>query len=141
MVVKTGCSASLIALHEACRALQSGDANGAIVAGTSLIMAPATTAAMTAEGILSPEGSCKTFDADADGFVRAEAITSIYIKPLADALRDNNPVRAIIRGTGTNADGRSASLMSPNGEAHEELMRSVYAQAGLDPADTAFVEV
>ncbi len=56
-----------------------------------LIMAPATTAAMTAEGILSPEGSCKTFDADADGFVRAEAITSIYIKPLADALRTTTP--------------------------------------------------
>ena len=56
--IKTGCSASPVGLHEACRALQSGDCTAAIVAGTNLIMGPITTAAMTEEGILSPEGSC-----------------------------------------------------------------------------------
>jgi acyl transferase domain-containing protein len=96
---------------------------------------------MTADGILSPEGSCKTFDASADGFARAEAITAIYIKPLEDAIRDGNPIRSVIRATGTNSDGKSASLMSPNGKAHEKLMRSIYAHAKLDPRDTAFVEV
>jgi len=94
MVVKTGCSASLVALHEAFRALQSGDCSGALVAGTSLIMGPTTTAAMFAEGILSPEASCKTFDASADGFARAEAITCVYVKLLEDAIRDGNPIRA-----------------------------------------------
>ena len=141
MVVKTGCSASLVALHEACRALQSGDCNAAIVAGTNLIMGPATTAAMTQEGILSPEGSCKTFDAAADGFARAEAINAIYIKKLSDARRDANPIRAIIRSTGTNSDGRSQGLMTPNGEAQEALMRKVYADAGLTASDTGYVEV
>jgi acyl transferase domain-containing protein len=95
---------------------------------------------MSADGLLSPEGSCKTFDATADGFARAEAVTAVYIKPLRDAIRDGNPIRAVIRGTATNSDGNSASLMSPNGEAHEELMRKVYAHAGLNPKDTAFVE-
>ncbi|OJI89152.1 hypothetical protein ASPTUDRAFT_134297 [Aspergillus tubingensis CBS 134.48] len=140
LVIKTGCSASLVALHEACRALQTGDATGAIVAGTNLIMGPTTTAAMTAEGILSPEGSCKTFDAKADGFARAEAITAVYIKPLAAAIRDGNVIRAVIRATGSNSDGKSQSLMSPNGAAHEALMRQVYEDAGLDPAETAYVE-
>ena len=141
MVIKTGCSASLVALHEACRALQNGDCTSAIVAGTNLIMGPTTTAAMTQEGILSAEASCKTFDSAADGFARAEAITAIYIKPLDRALKDGNPVRAIVRNTGTNSDGKSASLMSPNGRSHELLMRKVYEGAGLDPEETAFVEV
>jgi acyl transferase domain-containing protein len=140
VVIKTGCSASLIALHEACRALQNGDATSAVVAGTSLITTPSITAELTAEGILSPNGSCRTFDADADGFARAEAITAVYINPLEDAIRDGNPIRAVICGTGTNSNGRSASLFSPNGEAQEDLMRDVYASAGLDPRHTAFVE-
>jgi acyl transferase domain-containing protein len=141
IVVKTGCSASLVALHEACRAIQGGDATGAVVAGTSLIMTPTVTAAFTEEGIVSPDGSCKTFDASANGFARAEAITAIYVKPLQAALRDGNAVRAVIRATGTNSDGKSRSLLSPNGAAQEALMRKIYLDAGLDPADTAFVEV
>lgn len=141
MVIKTGCSASLVGLHEACRALQSGDCVGAIVAGTNLIMGPSTTAAMTKEGILSPEGSCKTFDAAADGYARGEAVTAVYIKPLADAVRDGNPIRAVIRGTGTNSDGRSEGLMTPNSKSHEALMRRVYKETGLKPEETAMVEV
>ena len=141
MVIKTGCSASLVGLHEACRALQSGDCTSAIVAGTNLILGPTTTAAMTQEGILSCEGSCKTFDAAADGFARGEAITAVYIKLLDDALKDRNPIRAVVRNTGTNSDGKSASILSPNGKSHELLMKKVYQDAGLDPAETAFVEV
>jgi acyl transferase domain-containing protein len=140
-VVKTACSASLVALHEACRSISCGDSKAAIVAGTSLIMGPMTTAAMSAQGILSPDGSCKTFDAAADGFARGEAITAVYIKPLEDAIRDGNPIRSVIRATGTNSDGRSHGIMNPRAEAHEALMRQVYASAGLDPRETAFVEV
>ncbi|SPN98494.1 related to polyketide synthase [Cephalotrichum gorgonifer] len=139
-VVKTGCSASLVGLHEACRAIQAGDATSAIVAGTSIIMTPSISASFTSEGILSPDGSCKTFDEKANGFARAEAITSVYVKPLGAALRDGNPIRAVIRGTGTNSDGRSKGLLSPNDKAQEALMRKVYFDNGLDPGDTAYVE-
>ena len=141
MVIKSGCSASLIALHEACRSLNAGDCVGAIVAGANLIVGPTTTAAMFQEGILSPEGSCNTFDAAADGFARAEAINTIYIKKLSDALRDGNPIRGIIRNTGTNSDGRSHGLMNPNSDAHEALIRKVYSDACLLPSETGYVEV
>lgn len=104
-------------------------------------MGPTTSVVMTHEGILSPDGSCKTFDAEADGFARAEAINTVYIKRLSDAIRDGNPVRAIIRNTGSNSDGKSQGIMQPNGQAHEALMRKVYADAGLHPRETAFVEV
>jgi acyl transferase domain-containing protein len=141
MVIKTGCSASLVALHEACRALQKGDCDGALVGGTSLIMGPTTTAAMAGEDLLSPDGSCKTFDANANGFARGEAINAVFVKRLKDALHDKNPIRAIIRSTGTNSDGRSQGLMAPNSDAQEALIRKVYLDAGLDPRETAFVEV
>jgi acyl transferase domain-containing protein len=141
LVIKTGCSASLVALHEACRAISAGDAKSAIVAGTSIILAPNTTESFSSGGVLSPDGSCKTFDASANGYARAEAINAIYVKPLSAALRDGNPVRAIIRGTGTNSDGKSNGLLQPNGQAQEMLIRRVYGECGLDPNETAYVEV
>ena len=141
MVIKTGCSASMVSLHEACRAIQGGDCSAAIVAGANLILGPATTAEETAEEILSPEGSSKTFDAAADGFARAEAINAIFIKKLDDAIGDKNPIRAVIRNTGTNSDGKSSSIMQPNSHSHELLMRKVYKDARLDPRFTGFVEV
>lgn len=141
MVIKTGCSASLIALHEACRAIQKGDATAAVVAGTSIIMTPTLTATMSGKELLASDGSCKTFDASANGYARAEAITAVYVKRLEDALRDGNPIRAVIRGTATNCDGKSQNLVSPNGIAQEKLVRKAYEDAGLDPRDTAFIEV
>nr|ALQ32886.1 putative polyketide synthase [Fusarium miscanthi] len=140
MVIKTGCSSSAVALHEACRAIQRGDASSAIVGGANMIMTPALTATMSSGEVLAPDASCKTFDAAADGYARAEAITAIYIKPLFDAIRDGNPIRAIVRGTAVNCDGKCVSLVTPNGAAHEALMRNAYRDTGLDPKDTAFVE-
>ncbi|KAI1760054.1 hypothetical protein GGR53DRAFT_106147 [Hypoxylon sp. FL1150] len=140
MVVRTACSASLVALHEACRALQFGDASAAVVAGTNLVLGPSLTALMTAEGVLSPDGSCKSFDALANGYARAEGVTAVYIKPLTDAIRDGNPIRAVIRGTAANSDGKSQGMLVPRGEALESLMEKIYSDAGLNPSDTAFVE-
>lgn len=140
-VVKTACSSSLIALHNAVRAVQNRDCDAAIVSGSNLNMGPITTASMTQEGIMSPEGSCKTFDAHADGYGRGEAINAIYIKPLSHAIRDGNPIRAVIRNTGVNQDGQSTGLFATSIEAQEALMRKAYADAGLDPAETAMVEV
>lgn len=141
MTIRTACSASLVALHEACAAIHTGDIKAAVVGGTSLILGPSTTALMSEEGVLSPEGSCKTFDASADGYVRAEGITAIYIKRLDDAIRDGNPIRAIVRGTATNSDGKSQGMLQPRAETQESLMRNVYDRAGLDPGETIFVEV
>ncbi|KAI8956900.1 hypothetical protein F5Y11DRAFT_125320 [Daldinia sp. FL1419] len=140
MVIRTACSASLIALNEACRAVQFGDASAAIVAGSNLILGPSLSMLMTSEGVLSPDGSCKSFDAEANGYARAEGVTAIYVKRLTDAIRDGNPIRAVIRGTAANSDGKSQGMLVPKGEALESLMRKVYSDSGLNPAETAFVE-
>ncbi|KAJ5675621.1 polyketide synthase [Penicillium macrosclerotiorum] len=143
MVIRTGCSAALVALHEACLAINRGDCEAAIVGGANLIMAPGMTTAMTEQGVLAPDGSCKTFSADANGYARGEAVTAIFIKPLADAIRDGNPVRAVIRATASNSDGKGTAggIQVPNDIAQEAMIRRAYELAGIqDYSETAFVE-
>lgn len=143
MVVRTGCSAGLVALHEACLAISRGDCEGAIVGGANLIMAPGMTTAMSEQGVISPDGSCKSFSADANGYARGEGISAIFIKPLDDAIRDGNPVRAVIRSTASNSDGRGAGIGThvPNDISHEAMIRRAYEVAGIaDYSQTAFVE-
>ncbi|KND94632.1 Lovastatin diketide synthase LovF [Tolypocladium ophioglossoides CBS 100239] len=143
MLVRTGCSAALVALHEACLAVSRGDCEGAIVGGANLILAPGMPAAMTEQGVFAPDGSCKSFSAEANGYARGEAISAIYIKPLAAALRHGNPVRAVIRATASNSDGKGTAggILVPNDVAQEAMIRRAYALAGIaDYSETAFVE-
>lgn len=97
---------------------------------------------MTEQGIVSPGGRSRTFDASADGYGRGEAINALYIKRLDDAIRDGNPVRAVIRNSGHNCDGKSANLAAPSSEAHEAVIRATYLSSGLAPEnwDVPFVE-
>lgn len=141
MTIRTGCSSSLIGLHEACQAIYSGECHSALVAGTNLIMTPTMTVAMTEQGVLSPTGLCKTFDAKADGYARGEAINAVFIKKLSDALSDGDPIRAVIRATATNCDGKTPGLACPSSESHAAVMRRAYQVARLtDFSKTAFVE-
>ncbi|PKX91350.1 type I polyketide synthase [Aspergillus novofumigatus IBT 16806] len=140
MTTKTGCSSSLICLHAACQALLNGDCDSAIVGGTNLIMSPGMTVAMSQQGVLSPSGSCKTFDAAADGYARAEAINAIYIKKLSDAIAHGDPIRAVIRSTATNCDGKTPGLAVPSSETHEAMIRRAYKVAGLPASQTGYVE-
>nr|ALQ32752.1 putative polyketide synthase [Fusarium anthophilum] len=138
--IKAGCSSSLIALHEAVRAIGAGDCDGAIVAGTNLIFSPTMSMAMTEQGVLSPDASCKTFDEKANGYARGEAINAIFLKPLDNALRDGDPIRAVVRATSSNSDGKTPGMSMPSSESHEALIRRAYQEVCLDPKDTCFVE-
>jgi acyl transferase domain-containing protein len=82
-------------------------------------------------GVLSKGVSSKSFDADADGYARGEAVSMIYVKKLEDAIRDGNPIRAVIRSAVSNADGKTSGLTKPSGAIHESLIRSAYRAAGL----------
>lgn len=140
MTIRTGCSSALVGLDEACQALMNGHCNAAIVGGTNIIVSPTMTQHMTQQGVLAPDGSCKTFDAEANGYARGEAVNAIYIKKLEDALRDGDPVRAVIRSTFQNCDGKTAGLTNPSSHAHEQMMRTAYRNAGLPVSQTAFIE-
>lgn len=140
MTIRTACSSSLYCLHVACQSLYSGDCSAAIVAGTSLILNPYMTQALTDQNVLSPTGCCKTFDANANGFVRGEAVTAVLIKRLDDAIRDGDPIRAVIRSTAINSDGKTPGLTHPSLESQENMIRRAYEVAGVDVSETAYVE-
>ncbi|KAJ4364877.1 hypothetical protein N0V95_000627 [Ascochyta clinopodiicola] len=141
MTIRTACSSALVGVNEACASIQRGICESAIVAGGNLILAPGTTQQMTEKGILSPEGSCKSFSADADGYARGEAFTAVFLKPLDAAVRDGNPIRAVIRAAVSNSDGKTQGITQPSGIAHEAMIRLAYKQAGItDFCKTAYFE-
>ncbi|GKZ35950.1 type I Iterative Polyketide synthase (PKS) [Aspergillus brasiliensis] len=141
MTCRTACSSSLVALHEACQAIALGDCPSAIVGGSSLIFTPTMTTNMSQAGALSPDGICKTFDAEANGYARAEGVCVLYIKKLDDAIRDKDPVRGVIRAVATNFDGRTNHITVPSSAGQESLIRKAYRKAHLaNLAETAFVE-
>lgn len=105
-----------------------------------MISFPTDITSMGHHGFLSQEGRCFSFDHRADGYARGEGVGTVIVKRLSDALRDGNTIRAVIRGTGVNQDGRTAGISLPSSAAQERLMRTVYASAGLDFNDTMMVE-
>ncbi|KAF2799249.1 hypothetical protein K505DRAFT_332798 [Melanomma pulvis-pyrius CBS 109.77] len=125
MTCKTGCSASMVALDTACKAIAREDCESAVVGGTKLILS------LSKYGVNSPDGRCRSFDADASVYGRGEAVSSLYIKRLDDAIRDGNLIRGVIRATLCNDDGKTPGITQPNTHAHESLIRKTYALAGL----------
>ncbi|KAL6897583.1 polyketide synthase [Trichoderma evansii] len=141
MTIKTACSSSLVGLDMACQAIRKGDCDGALICGVSLIFSPTMYIALSDQGVLSPGGICKTFDSAADGYGRGEAVNAVYIKKLSQALKDGDEIRAVIRGTSVNTDGRTNGMLTPSPVVQEALIRQAYRQAGIeDLSATAFFE-
>lgn len=141
ITTRTACSASLTSLNEACNAIHAGDCDSAIIASANILYSPRTTVVMQEHGVLSQDGLCKTFDADADGYARGEAVSAIYVKRLRDAMRDGDPVRSVIRSTCVNSCGHGPTITAPSTAAQEKLMRRGHELAGVtDFSKTAMVE-
>lgn len=98
LVIDTACSSSLYCLHAACTALENGDCGAAVVASANLIQSVEQYLGMEKAGVLSPTGTCRTFSDLADGYARADAVCAMYLKRVSDAVRDKDPIRAVIRG-------------------------------------------
>ncbi|RFU36270.1 hypothetical protein B7463_g122, partial [Scytalidium lignicola] len=140
VMLDTACSSSLVAFHLACQSLRSGEATSAIVGGCNLILNPDFFILLSGPGFLGPDGKCHTFDSKANGYGRGEGVASIVLKPLDAALRDEDPIRAIIRGTATNHDGKTPGISLPSQKAQEDLIRATYKSAGLEMNQTGYFE-
>lgn len=143
MTIDTACSGSLVGLDVACRYLASHEISGALVAGANLYLSPEHNMdSGPMKGASSLSGRCHTFDVKADGYIKAEAINCVMLKRLSDAERDGDAIRAIIRGTATNSDGRTPGIASPSSEAQAAAIRAAYANAGItDLSATGYIEV
>ncbi len=140
LAIDTACSSSLVAVHLACRSIWDGESDLAMAGGVNLILLPEVLASFKKAGFLSAEGRCKTFDSQADGYVRGEGAGMVVLKPLSRALADGDRIYAVIRGGAINQDGRSNGLTAPNRRAQEAVLRDAYARAGVSPGEVDFIE-
>ncbi|GAB7365805.1 hypothetical protein MBLNU230_g7138t1 [Neophaeotheca triangularis] len=138
--VDTACSSSLTALHLAVESIRRGECSMALVGGAFLQVSPMLLSHMAAIGAVSENGISYSFDSRANGYGRGEGAGCLVLRRTEDAVQAGDSVRAIIRNTGVNHCGRSQGITVPSQVAQTELIRSVYASAGLDPSETAFVE-
>jgi long-subunit acyl-CoA synthetase (AMP-forming)/3-oxoacyl-(acyl-carrier-protein) synthase len=139
-MVDTACSSALVALHRARRSLLAGECDLAIAGGVSALLSPELFLSFSKAGMLSPEGRCKTFSANADGYVRGEGVGAVVLKPLTAALADDDPIHAVIRSSAVNHGGRASSFTSPNPTAQARVLVTAYEEAGMDPATVSYIE-
>jgi malonyl CoA-acyl carrier protein transacylase len=140
LAIDTACSSSLVAVHSACLHLRAGECRAALAGGVNIILSPEITMAFSRARMMAADGRCKTFDAAADGFVRAEGCGVVVLKRLSDAQADGDNILAVIRGAAVNQDGRSSGLTVPNGSAQEAVMRQALANARVEPSQIDYVE-
>jgi acyl transferase domain-containing protein len=140
LAIDTACSASLVAIHEACQSLRVEETDLALAGGVNVLFSPEITMALSRAQMMAPDGRCKAFSAAADGFVRSEGCGVLALKRLDDAVRDGDRVLAVIRGTALNQDGRSSGLTAPNGQSQREVIRAAVADAGIAPEAVSYVE-
>ncbi|WP_200881789.1 type I polyketide synthase, partial [Streptomyces rimosus] len=138
--VEGACASSLMAVHAACQALRSGEVEVALAGGTQLALGPELVASFARWEGYSPTGRSRPFDAQADGFVRAEGCGVVVLKRLAEALRDGDRVLAVLRGSAVNVNGMGTRLTAPSAAAQVEVYRTALACAGVDPGDVGMVE-
>ena len=136
----TACSSSLVAIHLACKSLRGGETNLALAAGVNAILSPELNINFSAANMMAPDGHCKTFDADADGYVRGEGCAVLILKRLSDAITNADPILALIRGSAVNHDGRSGGLTAPNGPAQTAVIRGALGDAGIAPEEISYIE-
>ncbi len=138
--VDTACSSSLLSTHLACQSLRRGECDMALAGGAHLLLLPGMTVCFCRARMLAPDGRCKTFDANADGYVRSEGSGMLVLKRLSDALAAGDTIHALVRGSATNQDGASGGLTVPSGPAQEEVIRAALRDGGVDPAEVGYIE-
>ncbi|MER6678315.1 beta-ketoacyl synthase N-terminal-like domain-containing protein [Streptomyces sp. NPDC000983] len=140
ITVDTACSSGLSAVAAAVSGLRAGDFDTALVGASNVCVAGWMPAAMAYMGALSPSGSCSPFSPRADGYVRGEGALCFVLRRLDDALRDGDPVMAVIVGSATNHDGRSGGLTRTDAGSQTRLLRRALTQAGLSPRTMGYLE-
>ena len=136
--IDTACSSSLVALHKACQSIESGECSLAIVAGVNILLDPQISVAFANAGMLAPDGHCKTFSQEANGYVRGEGVGAIILQKASEAKQEK--IYAIVAGTAVNHDGKTNGLTAPSGPAQEEVIRSALQRAGLAAEKISFIE-
>jgi len=139
--IDTACSSSLNAIHSAIQSLQYGDCELALAGGVNLLLTPTRHISFSKMGMLSPTGTCKTFDDTADGYVRGEGAAFLLLKPLERAIADGDTIHGVIKGSAVNHCGETYTLTYPSARAQAEVIVAAHERADVPVASLGFVEL
>ncbi|MEW2258477.1 SDR family NAD(P)-dependent oxidoreductase [Streptomyces sp. NPDC047869] len=140
VVVDTACSASLVAVHQACESIRRGECSYALAGGVNVSAHPDKYVHLSHRTMLSTDGKCRAFGAGGSGYVPGEGVGAVLLKRLSDAVRDGDTVHAVIRATAVNHGGRTSGFTVPNPQAQQALVEQALAAAGVDARTIGCVE-
>ncbi|WAM54403.1 type I polyketide synthase [Vreelandella venusta] len=140
MSLDTACSSSMVAFHQACQSIRSGETNMALAGGISLHLHPYGFIIFSKASMLSPTGRCQVFDEAGNGYVRSEGAGLFLLKDYDQAVADGDNILAVVAGSAVNTDGHKSGLTVPNPSAQIDLMRRAYEQAGISPDEIDYLE-
>ncbi|MFD9223064.1 type I polyketide synthase [Streptomyces sp. NPDC060064] len=140
LTVDTACSSSLVAVHLACTALRSGECDLALAGGVNIVVGSVLDEIYAQSGLAAPDGRCKPFSEAANGIGRGEGVGVVALRLLEDAVRDGDPVHAVILGSAVNQDGRSNGIMAPHRASQREVIATACRRAAVAPHEIRFIE-
>ncbi|KAI1768463.1 thiolase-like protein [Hypoxylon sp. FL1150] len=141
LTVDTAYSASAVAIHQACRAILTGECTAALAGATNFISSPDWYQNLAGASFLSPTGQCKPFDAKADGYCRGEAIANVFLKNMSQAIADGDQICGSISATAVYQNQNCTPIFGPNTPSLSDLFRTVLKKSGMDSKQISFVEV
>jgi len=140
-IIDAACASSLLAVEAAITELRRGRANMMLAGGVNTSTSPLVYMVFCKIGALSRKARVRPFDRSADGTLLGEGQGIVVLKRLEDALRDNDRIYAVIKGSGASSDGRAMGLMAPRLEGEVLAMKRAYTSSGIDPATIDLVEM
>lgn len=140
MSLDTACSSAMVAFHQACQSIRSGETSMALAGGISLHLHPYGFIIFSKASMLSPTGRCQVFDEAGNGYVRSEGAGLFLLKDYDQAVADGDSILAVVAGSAVNTDGHKSGLTVPNPSAQVDLMRRAYEQAGISPDEIDYLE-
>ncbi len=140
IAVDSACAGSLVSIHQAINAINNGECEAALAGGVSILATPTTFIRFSKVGMLSPTGSCKTFDEAADGYVRGEGGGFIFLKPLKKAIADKDNIWGVIKGSAVNHGGRARSITAPSALSQSKVISAALKDAEMLPSTIGFIE-
>ncbi|KAJ5338978.1 hypothetical protein N7452_005706 [Penicillium brevicompactum] len=140
MSIDTGCSAGIVAIHQGCQSIRSGESDISIVGAASTLLTQDAFISASSIGAIGDEGKCFAWDERAHGYGRGEGVATMILQPLDAALKAGKQVHAVIRDSGLNQDGKTTTITSPSADAQVKLIRECYKRAGFNLSDTGYVE-
>jgi acyl transferase domain-containing protein len=138
--IDTACSSALVAVHDAIQSLRRRECDAALAGGVNVCLSADTFISLSKARMLSPTGACRPFDESANGYVRGEGCGVVLLKRMSDAIRDNDRIFAVIRGSAVNHGGRTSGISAPNGAAQRAVIKAALSDGCVSAEDVQYVE-